>query len=213
MNMVNPLNRTPVDILSARLLFIVAAFLALGASIDAEAKVTAFLAEGTTCEGAASAKMKAGGPVVKVSLCVTATTESLCGHTTKLQAADASTSGRFHVSAVTYAAAFSDPNGNLTFPIAVTYPAPPIDFGATVARAVAPKPGKQLLATFDLLPQPDATDAVYVISLAPASSVGVGGDGTCSLPSDAPIEASFKLTQPSGKDAATAKEPPRATKK
>ena len=174
----------------------------LGASLVAEAKITAFLAAGKTCDGAASAEIKAGSPAVKVSLCVIATTEYLCGHTTKLQAADASASGRFHVTAVTYAPAFSDPNGNLTFPIPITNPARPADFGATVSRAVAPKAGKQLLATFDFLPQSDATEAVYVISLAPASSVGVGGDGTCSLPSDAPIEASFRLTRPAGKNAA-----------
>ena len=106
----------------------------LGASLVAEAKITAFLAAGKTCDGAASAEIKAGSPAVKVSLCVIATTEYLCGHTTKLQAADASASGRFHVTAVTYAPAFSDPNGNLTFPIPITNPARPADFGATVSR-------------------------------------------------------------------------------
>jgi hypothetical protein len=191
--------------------FVMAASLLTG--VAAEAKITAFLAAGTNCEGAPSARMKAGGPVVKMSLCITATTESLCGHTTKLQVADARASGRFHVTAVTHATAFPDPNGNLTFPIAVTFPTPPIDFGATVSRIIAPKAGRRLLATFDIAPQPDATEAAYVISLAAASSVGVGGDGTCSLPTDAPIEASFELTQPAAKDAAVAREPKKAGKK
>lgn len=190
---------TPLNDSRAALVSIAAmatTLLALGTSIDAKAKITATLVAGTNCEGAASADFKTGGPAVKVSLCVVATTESLCGHTTKLQTAEASASGRFHVTAVAYAPAFSDPNGNLTFPIAIANPASSTDFGATGSRAVAPKAGKQLLATFDVAPQANATGAVYIIALAPVSSLGVGGDGTCSLPSDAPIEASFKLTQP-----------------
>ena len=188
-----PLNR------SRRKIFVVAASLAmsisftLGSMTDAEAKITAFFSAGTSCDGSPSASFAAGGSVVKVSLCVTTTTEALCGHTIKLQAADASDSGRFHVTAVSLGANYSDPNSELKFPIAIVIPPAAIDFGATVSRAAVAPAAKQLLVTFDISPQSSATKELYAIVLAPNSTVGVRTDSACALPTDSPIAANFKL--------------------
>jgi len=170
-----------------------------GAISDAQAKITAFFSAGATCEGAPAANFVAAGPAVKISLCVTATTESLCGHTTKLQAADARGSGRFHVTSLALGPNYSDPNSQLTFPIAITNPPALPDFGATVSSAAVVTAAKQLLAIFDVSPQAGAKEAVYVISLAPISSVGVSTDSTCAMPTDSSIAASFTLTQRSAK--------------
>lgn len=169
-----------------------------GTSSDAHAKITALFSAGTSCDGEPSASFVVSGPAVKVSVCVTATTESLCGHTTKLQTADVRGSGRFHVTSVARGPNYSDPNGALTFPIAITHPASLSDFGGTVSGAAIAPAAKQLLATFELSPQSNAKAAAYVIRLAPISSVGVSADRTCAMPTDASIAASFTLLQRSG---------------
>jgi len=87
----------------------------------------------------------------------------------------------------------------LFFPIAITNPPALPDFGATVSSAAVVTAAKQLLATFDVSPQAGAKEAVYVISLAPISSVGVSTDSTCAMPTDSSIAASFTLTQRSAK--------------
>ena len=69
-----------------------------------------------------------------------------------------------------------------------------------MAAAVGSKAATQLLATFDLSPQANATGTDYTISLAPNSSVGVGTDDTCALPIDLPITASFKFVNPAVKE-------------
>ncbi len=176
-------------------------FVTLGTATNAHAKVTAFFSAGAGCDGGPSANFVAGGPAVKVSLCVTVTTEGLCGHTTKLQVGNAGESGRFNVAAVTYATAISDPNGELKFPIAISKPPANADFGATGLKATPVTKAKQLLVTFDIAPQENATQASYALSLAPGSSVGVSADSACPLPADTPTAASFKLIQPSAKDA------------
>ena len=177
----------------------IAAFCTLATATDAEAKVTAFFSVGSTCAGVPSASYEASGSTVKMSLCVKATTETLCGYTAKLQAADMRESGRFKVTSVAFGANYSDPNSDLTFPIAITHPAAMSDFGATVSRTGVTTTASQLLETFDISPQTDTKTGTYAISLAPTSSVGVSMDNTCSMPTDAPIDASFKLIQRPGK--------------
>ena len=169
------------------------------ATAKAEPKVVAILSAGSTCSGAATANIKTAGSAVKVSLCV-ATTEILCGHTIKLQAANARENGRFHITALKPGAAFPDPNSELTFPIVITNPPANTDLGATVVSAVGSKAATQLLATFDLSPQVNATGTEYTISLAPNSSVGVGNDDACALPIDLPITASFKFVNLAAKE-------------
>ena len=166
----------------------------------ADAKVTAFLSAGATCDGASSANFAPGGAAVKVSLCITSA-QALCGHTTELQAAHTGDSGRFHITAAAHGPNYPDPNGNLTFPVAVSNPPALVDFGATVSSAPVTRAGKQLLVTFDLSPQPNANAAGYVVRLAPASSVSVGAGGACAQPTDEPIAATFKLVHLSGKAA------------
>ena len=175
----------------------VAALSALAAVAAAEAKVTTYFSAGMTCAGAPLVNFVANGPAVKISLCVTTTTEALCGHTIKLQLAGAHESGRFHVTAVTRGPNYPDPNSALTFPIAITNPPAAPDFGATVPRDAVAAAAKQLLATFDVAPQANATNGVYTISLTPTSSVGVSADNTCSLPTDSSIAASVKLLRSS----------------
>ncbi len=169
----------------------------LAAVAAAEAKVTAYFSAGMTCAGAPLVNFVANGSAVKISLCVTTTTEALCGHTIKLQPADARESGRFHVTAVTRGPNYPDPNSALTFPTPITNPPAASDFGATVPRDAVAAAAKQLLATFDVAPQANATNNVYTISLSPTSSVGVSADSTCSLPTDSPIAASVKLLRSS----------------
>lgn len=177
--------------------FAVAALAGLTLMAEAQAKVTVAFSAGSTCAGAPSTGIRAGGPKIKVSLCVTTTTESLCGHTTKLQVANPKDSGSLMVTAVAHGSTFSDPNSELTFPVPVTSAPSMTDFGATVSGAKPAKPGAHVLATFDIAPQSNAKAEEYTISLAPMSSVGVGADGACTLPTDVPISASFKLLQPS----------------
>ena len=165
----------------------------LGTAPDAKAKINAFFSSSSTCAGAPSASFVAGGSAVKMSLCVKATTETLCGHTTKLQATDVRESGRFKVMSVAFGESFSDPNSELAFPIAITNPPAMSDFGATVSRTGVTTSASQLLGTFEISPQADAKSAVYTISLAPNSTIGVSADNNCAMPTDAPIEASFKL--------------------
>ena len=177
----------------------IAAFCTLAITTDAEAKITAFFSVGSTCAGVPSANFEASGATVKMSLCVKATTETLCGYTAKLQAVDIRDSGRFKVTSVAFGANYSDPNSDLTFPIAITHPAATSDFGATVARTGVTTTASQLLETFDISPQAGTKTGAYAIGLAPTSSVGVSMDNTCAMPTDSPIDASFKLMQRPGK--------------
>lgn len=172
----------------------------LDSGAKSKPKVTAFFSAGGTCDGASSAEFKDGGPAVKVSLCVTSS-DPLCGHTNKLQSANTRENGRFHITAATHGPNYPDLNSDLMFPVAITNPPAVMDFGATVTGAPVVTTGKQLLVTFDIFPQPNATARAYVINLAPVSSVSVGAGGACSQPTDLPIAATFKLIQISAKDA------------
>lgn len=177
----------------------IAAVYTLAAAPDAEAKITAFFSVGSTCAGVSSASFETNGAAIKMSLCVKATTEILCGYTAKLQAVDIRDSGRFKVASVAFGANYSDPNSDLTFPIAITHPAATSDFGATVSRTGVTTTASQLLETFDISPQVETKVGTYAISLAPTSSVGVSIDNTCAIPTDYPIDASFRLIQRPGK--------------
>ena len=121
---------------------------------NASAAITPFLSAGTTCGGANSASFSTGGAAVKVTLCVTTTTESLCGASYGFQSA-VGESDRFRISARSLAGSnFTDPNVTdaglgLPTPISINNPATASDFGATAAAAVSPG-ANQLLATFDI---------------------------------------------------------------
>ena len=164
-----------------------------GAISNVHARVTAFFSAGATCADAPSANFVAGGPAIKISLCVRATSEALCGHTVKLQASDPDESARFHVTAVALGPNYADPNNKLIFPVAITNPPAIADFGGTVSRAAVSTTAKQLLVTFAVHPQVNATKNVYVLNLSAASSVSVSEGAACTMPTDLPIAASFRL--------------------
>jgi hypothetical protein len=168
----------------------------LGAGSMAHAKIIAFFAAGTTCHDTPSVSFVQGGSAVQVSLCVTTSLEALCGATVKLQTSDARSSGRFLVTAVAYAPKYPDPNSDLKFPMAITNPPATADLGSTVTQAAVAAGARQLLATFNISPQPNAESTE--LSLAPTSSIGVSTDGTCAMPSDAAIAASIKLLRRTG---------------
>ena len=183
---------TPIRIVSA----VALSSAILAAPVDAA--ITTFLSAGVACNGKPTATFAPDGPAVFVSLCVTTTTESLCGSTVKLQPDNAADNGRFAVTAIKYGAGFPDPNSNLKLPYAVNLPPPPIDLGSTTTSASRPPAANQLLATYALMPQPGTTADKYAISLSADSSLGVGKDGSCANATDAAMGASFTFTRKAG---------------
>ena len=175
----------------------IAAQMAIGCATQAEAAVTAFFRAGTTCAGAVGASFSTSGSPVQISLCVTTTTEPLCANSLFLQSANAGENGRFNLTARVNSAAYADvttalgaaPNLPLNNP--TTHP----DLGASV-NPVAPiaAGANQLLATFDLTPQANATNGTYVVSTSAGSSVEVDTDGTCANTVTTAIPASITLT-------------------
>ncbi len=178
---------------------------ALGFAAPAQAAPTAFWSSTANClTPTTNASFSPGGANVQMSLCMTTTTASdnTCGHTIVLQAASIAESGRFVVTQRTLGANYSDPNSEVsTVPLAISNPALVADFGATSSAPVGPA-ANQLLATFNLAPQSNATAGPYVISLASVSSAAVqaslAADSTCGatlVPTEAPLTASFTLTR------------------
>ena len=171
---------------------------ALGIASPAHAAVTATFSAGPACGGATSASFSPGGAPVQVSLCMTTTAPTTtCGHTIVLQAASAGESGRFVItSPFTLGANYSDPNSVVSqLPLAINNPPTTADFGGTSSAPVATG-ANQLLATFNLAPQANATNGTYVISLSSVSTVAVDADSSCgatTVPTESAITASFTL--------------------
>ena len=119
-----------------------ALFLAIAAS-PAEAVVGAYFSAGTDCSGPPTAFFQPAGPLFKVSLCTSSETESICGATVQLQAANAAESGRFRViERVLATGNYSDPNSPfINWPVPITNPAQTTDFGGTVMNGNPPPPG------------------------------------------------------------------------
>ena len=166
-------------------------------AVPAFATITTFFSAGAGCSGKPSATFTPGGPAVIISLCVTTTTESLCGATVKLQPENAADNGKFAITAIKYGTGFPDPNSNVKLPYAITLPSPPIDLGSTTTGASRPPAANQLLATYGLIPQAGSMSGNTVISLSADSSLGVGNEGSCANASDAPMNAHFTLIQKS----------------
>jgi len=170
----------------------------LGLALPAAATITPFFSMGTTCAGGTAANYQTNGPAIKVSLCVTTTdnvTERLCGHTIKLQTANAGENSRFGIANRVLGPNYPDPNNVvITYPVVISNPAATRDFGGTTASGLPyPAEASQLLATFDVKPQALATNAAYVISTSGDSILAVDTDGTCGNASDYFIPASFNL--------------------
>jgi hypothetical protein len=182
------------------LLLLKAAALAAGlaALAPAQAAVTATFSAGTACGGATSANFQTAGTPVKVSLCVTTTTEAVCGATVQLRSASAAEDGRFFVTARTLPGAFSDANAaSLTFPVAVSNPPPDVDLGGTTSATTPVAAGASiLLGTFDLAPQAGATNSAYVLSLGGFSALASEPSNCLSGAAvDVPLAASFTLNR------------------
>ncbi|HEX4858464.1 MAG TPA: hypothetical protein VFV17_05555 [Usitatibacteraceae bacterium] len=171
----------------------------VGLASPGYAAVNVFFSAGNGCSGAANALYSPGGSPVQVSLCMTTTAPTAtCGHTVVLQSA-VGEGGKFTVvDPVTLGGNYSDPNSIPTpTPLAINNPPTVADFGGTSSASV-PAAANQVLATFNLLPAASATNASYVISLAPVSIVALDADGTCgqtAVPLEAAISASFTLNK------------------
>ncbi len=145
------------------------AFATLGLALSSQAAVTSYLSAGTTCvPGNNSAIYSTGGPALQVSLCVTTTTEAVCGASFKLQAAPGQ-DGVFNITARTLPAAFNYANNNTaTFPFPLVNSSTFDAGGGTPDNLPVPGPlTNQLLATLTLAPTAGATAASYVISVDP----------------------------------------------
>jgi hypothetical protein len=186
------------------------ALIALASSLTAtssHAAVNVFFSAGSTCTGGSTTTFVTSGGTVQVSLCVTNTGEAfgLCGHTTKLRAAAAGENGRFNITARTLGSSYPDANNTtIPFPIAVNSVASANDLGgtSTTGAPVAPA-ANQLLATFDLSPQANATNASYVLSTSSDAILSVDTDNTCLNPTDLAVSASMTLNRISVPDAPT----------
>lgn len=156
----------------------------LGLAMSAQAAITSTFVVGNTCSGPTSTTFTPSGAPIQVTWCVTTTnnaTEQLCGHSIKLRSANAGENGRFNITNRVLGPNYPDPNSiTNTYPVAVTNPPAVRDFGGTFG-AVFPLPAEanQLLSTFTLAPQANATNASYVISLDGFTGLGVDTDGTC----------------------------------
>lgn len=179
--------------------FAIGALANLAFAFPSHAVVVASLSAGTACGGGSSSSFSTSGPVVKVSLCITATTEAVCASTYRFLAANAGESGRFNITARALSANYGFSNvGVFTTPIPISNPATgDLGSGSTTGTPIAASPSAQLVATFDLAPQATATNASYVFTLDPATaSVDIDQDGTCGggLPLiNQAISASFTL--------------------
>jgi hypothetical protein len=164
----------------------------------AAAAVTAFFSAGTTCGGPASANFVTNGAPVKASLCVTTTTEPLCGATIQLRSASAAEDGRFFVNARTLGSAFPDASSvPLAFPVPIVNPPAALDLGGTTNLSTPSGPAANvLLATFDLAAQANATNNTYVISLGGFSAIA-SDPANClaGTAMDLPITATFTLNR------------------
>lgn len=159
----------------------------------AEAAVTAFFSAGDDCKGKPEARFKPGGPPVRISLCMSTTTEQVCGHSLRLETENAASSGKFELTARKLGPLYPDPTlDKIPAGLIVAHPATLHDMGGTRDNA-APAGANQLVATFALTPKPYAKDASYVVRLGPNSLAGVGKNGSCEQSVEAPLNASIIL--------------------
>ena len=160
----------------------------------ADAAVSAFFSTGTGCGGQPASGFSPGGTPVKVSLCANTTIEKLCGHTFNFHATNASSSGAFKVTKWTVGTTFPEKNIEIALPSSITFPPSRADFGSITLQSTLPA-ANQLLATFELTPQANATAAAYTISLTANSILSLSADGTCANVSEIPIAATLTLTR------------------
>jgi hypothetical protein len=163
------------------------------ACAPASATVTAHFAAGKTCAGKPVTTFSADGPDVNVALCMSATVESICGHSVQLEAESVAASGQIVVVSHKMGENYPDPTlDKFPAPIAITQPPSPNDFGGTRDNPLKPS-ANQLLVLFTFRPSATAKDSSYTIRLGKNSLVSVGKNGSCLENSELPISASFKF--------------------
>jgi Divergent InlB B-repeat domain len=164
-------------------------FTAQATVVPSQPSISSFFVVGATCTGPTATTFIPGGAPIQVTWCVTTTnpvTDKLCGHSVRLRAANSSENGRFRITNRVLGPNFPDPN-SIPFsytspPIFITNPAQTRDYGGTfdVIFPILPE-ANQLLATFTLAPQTNATNSSYVISLDSFTGLGVDTDGNGGL--------------------------------
>ncbi len=166
----------------------------LSLSLSSAATVTSFFSAGADCSGASAASFVVGQSQ-KVSLCVSTTTESVCGATLQMQSATGAESDRFRITDRVVGANYPNPNSTISYPVSISNPAQSADLGATVDSSAPPAPASgQLLATLTLVPQSTATNTSYTLGLSSLSAIAVENSNCFGSPTDVPIAASFALT-------------------
>ncbi|MBL0122496.1 MAG: hypothetical protein IPP88_07085 [Betaproteobacteria bacterium] len=166
---------------------------AMLACAPASAAVTAHFAAGKTCAGKPVASFSAGGPDANVTLCMSATEESICGHSIQLEAESVAASGQILVVTHKMGEHYPDPTlDKFPAPIAITQPPSPNDFGGTRDNPLKPS-ANQVLVLFTFRPLATAKDPSYTIRLGKNSLVSVGKNGSCLDNTEVPISASFKF--------------------
>jgi hypothetical protein len=168
---------------------------------DSRAAITVSLRDGgggATCATGSTTIPFSGTELgIPVLVCVTATTESLCGISYRLRAASMQ-GGAFFLGSRAASAAYSFLYSAPTFtPFAIGESPAGIDLGAGTQSNLPESPSaNQLVATLSFVPQPSATGSSYVIHLDPVSVVSVdNGAGDCSEPVEQSISASVTLTK------------------
>jgi Divergent InlB B-repeat domain len=170
------------------LLWLAVLLLSLAAT-PAQAAITVFWSAGSTCSGGASATFTPSGAAQQITLCLTNTlpaTENTCGFSAKLRSATVAEAGRFNITNRVLGANYSDINSlTNTYPVAAGNPAGVRDFGGTYSGTPpVSAAASQVLATFTLEPQANATNASYVISTDSFSALALDTDGTCANSTD-----------------------------
>ncbi len=162
------------------------------AASAARGEVKAFFAADAACKPVASLPFSIGKPVNLV-VCMTSSKEAVCGHSLRLEAADAAGSGRFQIKSRELGRNYNDPTtGRLPPGLLVSLPASGPDLGATRDNPLAAA-ANQLLATLVLVPVPDLKQDEYVMRLAPNSVAGISNAVTCADATDAALTAEVTL--------------------
>jgi len=166
-----------------------------GFMADAQATITAFLSSGATCMGAVSDHVSKVGQLITVSVCVSTTTESLCGSTLKFDIGNTADAQKFSVTSRTLGPNFPDPNNTIiVFPVMIPSPAQGNDFGGTRNGPAQPGPN-QLLATFQIRSESKLTAPSLLLKLNHQSLVVVDTNGRCDAPTSVPLQATYTINQ------------------
>ncbi|MBL8524058.1 MAG: hypothetical protein JNN20_10240 [Betaproteobacteria bacterium] len=164
------------------------------------AAITIYFTPGASCNsalarsGAAVGRVASGVANPQVSVCMTATTESICGVTLYLEADAAKESGFFQIVGRKTGTIYPDDNlESSRGAVALKYPLSREDFGGIRPEPAKPYPpaADQLLTTLTIAPLAAAKAANYSIRVATGSMAVVAKAGSCETTEAVPISGSF----------------------